>query len=261
VDTGCDRLHASVHADGIGTIVFDNPDKHNAMTGDMLAAFSRVCAAFTNDPDVRVVVVTGAGDRAFISGADIAQLSSGALSAPGAADAQQAAIGGLRAVTKPTIAMIHGWCLGGGVMVALDADIRICSTDAVFGIPAARLGVGYPHAATATLVALVGPGQASEILYSARRIDAADAERIGLVNRAVPHEHLEREVLDLARSIAANAPLSHRAHGASIRAAVSGNDADLAAVDPAIATAWASEDFTEGGRAFAERREPRFEGR
>lgn len=261
MDTGCDQLHVSIDVDGIATIVFDNPDKHNAMNGEMLTAFSHACRALDADPAVRVVVVTGAGERAFISGADISQLSSGALGAPGADDARQSAIGGLRAVSRPTIAMIHGWCLGGGVMVALDADIRICSTEAVFGIPAARLGVGYPHAATATLVALVGPGQASEILYSGRRLDAAEAERIGLVNRAVPFAELEPEVLDLARSIAANAPLSHRAHGASIRAAVTGRDDDLAAVDPAIAAAWASDDFIEGGRAFAERREPTFEGR
>ncbi len=261
MDTGCDHLHASVDLDGIGTIVFDNPVKHNAMTGDMLAAFSRVCAALDADPAVRVVVVTGAGDRAFISGADIAQLSSGALGAPGAADARQAAIGGLQVIGKPTIAMIHGWCLGGGVMVALDADIRICSTEAVFGIPAARLGVGYPHRATSTLVALVGPGQAAEILYSGGRIDAVEAERIGLVNRVVPRARLESEVMELARTIAANAPLSHRAHRTSIRAAVSGLADDLDEVDAAIAEAWASEDFIEGARAFAERREPRFTGR
>lgn len=260
MDTGCEQLHATVD-DGVGTIVFDNPSKHNAMNGDMLAALSRVCRAFADDPEVHVVVVTGAGDRAFISGADITQLASGGLGAPGDADASQASLSSLRAIGKPVIAMIRGWCLGGGVMIALDADIRICSTDAVFGIPAARLGVGYPHSATSTLVALVGPGQTAEILYSGRRIDAAEAERIGLVNRAVPVERLAAEVDELARTIAANAPLSHRAHQTSIRAAVTGRPEDLGAVDAAIAAAWASEDFVEGGRAFAERREPRFTGR
>lgn len=261
IDTRCEHLRTTVDDDGIATIVFDNPTKHNAMNGDMLDALARICAQLAVDESVHVVVVTGGGDKAFISGADIGQLANGGLGTPGEADATQASIGSLRAIGKPVIAMIHGWCLGGGVMVALDADIRICSTDAVFGIPAARLGVGYPHSATSTLVALIGPGWAAEILYSGRRVDAAEAERIGLVNRAVPRDRLESEVMDLARTIAGNAPLSHRAHQASIRAAVSGLDDELARVDEAIASAWASEDFIEGGRAFIERRDPRFTGR
>jgi enoyl-CoA hydratase/carnithine racemase len=262
VDTGCDQLHATVDPDGIGVIVFDNQAKHNAMTGDMIAALGRVRRTFAEDPAVRVVVVTGAGERAFVSGADIAQLDSGRIAAPPPDAAPTVAPGpGLLATGKPVIAMIRGYCIGGGVMVALGADIRICTDDASFGIPAAKLGVGYPHEATATLVALVGPGQAAEILFTGRRIDAHEAARIGLVNRVVPSDALETTVFDLARQIAANAPLSHVAHQRSIRAAVSAGDDDRAAVDAAIAAAWASADFREGAAAFLERRAPEFRGR
>jgi enoyl-CoA hydratase/carnithine racemase len=271
VDTGCAQLHATVDADGIGVIVFDNPAKHNAMTADMLAALGRVRRAFAADPAVRVVVVTGAGDRAFISGADIAQLGGGALPTPASAPAPAPAPddpagpddpgpGGALDVGRPVLAMIRGYCIGGGLMIALAADVRICSGDASFAIPAAKLGVGYPHEATATLVALVGPGQAAEILYSGRRIDAREAERIGLVNRVVPADALEDTVFTLAREIAANAPLSHVAHQRSIRAAVRGRPEDRAAGDAAVQAAWASADFREGAAAFLERRPPTFTG-
>lgn len=263
MDTGCDQLLATVDDDGIGVIVFDNPAKHNAMTGDMIAALGRVRQAFAADPTVRVVVVRGAGDRAFVSGADIGQLGGGQIATPPPASAPSASppTRGMLATGKPTLAMIRGYCIGGGVMVALAADLRICSDDASFGIPAAKLGVGYPHEATATLVALVGPGQAAEILYTGRRIDAREAERIGLVNRVVPADALEATVFDLAREIARNAPLSHVAHQRSIHAAVSGRADELPGVESAIAAAWASDDFREGATAFLERRTPDFRGR
>lgn len=261
MDTGCDQLHATVDDDGIGVIVFDNPAKHNAMTGDMLAALARVRQAFAADPGVRVVVVTGAGDRAFISGADIAQLGSGQIDTPPpSGSTTPSPTRGALAIGKPVVAMIRGYCLGGGVMIALGADIRICSEDASFGIPAAKLGVGYPYEATSTLVALVGPGQAAEILFTGRRIDAREAERIGLVNRVVGADALEDAVFTMAREIARNAPLSHVAHQRSIHAAVSGRDDEQAAVDEAIQAAWASDDFREGAAAFMERRDPRFRG-
>jgi enoyl-CoA hydratase/carnithine racemase len=260
MDSGCEQLRATV-ADGIGTIVFDNPEKHNAMTGEMLAALGRVTHAFADDPDVRVVVVRGAGDRAFVSGADINQLGSGEISTPPAGTTVPAPSRRMLAVGKPVLALIHGYCIGGGVMVALAADLRICGDDAQFGIPAGKLGVGYPHEATTMLVALVGPGHAAEILFSGRRIDAAEALRIGLVNHVVPKNGLEDYVHELAREIADNAPLSHVAHQRSIHAAVTGDAAARAGVDEAIAAAWNSADFREGATAFLERRAPNFEGR
>ncbi len=264
LDTGSDRLHATV-TDGIGTIVFDNPEKHNAMTGEMLAGVSRASAEFAVDPDVRVVIVRGIGERAFVSGADINQLGAGQIApqaAPAATNpANRPTAGGLLRVGKPVIALIHGYCIGGGVMVALAADIRYCSDDAQFGIPAAKLGVGYPHEATATLVALVGPGQAAEILFSGRRIDADEAARIGLVNRVLPKAELDTAVDALAHAIADNAPLSHVAHQRSIHAAVTADPTERPAVDEATAAAWASEDFREGAASFLERRTPEFRGR
>jgi enoyl-CoA hydratase/carnithine racemase len=260
MDTGTDRMLAHVE-DGIGWIVYNNPDKHNAMSLDMLQAVRRIADAYAADPDVRVVVLRGAGERAFISGADIAQLASGELSAPAEHTVGDGAgTDALAALDKPVIAMIHGWCLGGGVMVALTADIRICADDAVFGIPAAKLGVGYPYDATAALVALVGPGQAAEIMFSGRRLDAAAAERIGLVNRRVPKAELEPAVRALAAEIAANAPLSHVAHKRSIRAAA-GATTQSEPVGSAIVAAWASDDAVEGRRSFIERRPARFTGR
>jgi enoyl-CoA hydratase len=267
IDTGSERMQARVEA-GVGWIVYDNPAKHNAMTADMLAAVNRIVDAFIADDEVRVVVLRGAGEKAFISGADIQQLDTGEIRKPpppsGAMAAQMnenAGTTGLSRLEKPVIAMIHGYCLGGGVMVALAADIRICADDAQFGIPAAKLGVGYPYDTTAQLVALIGTGHASEILFGGRRIDAAEAARIGLADRVVPKAELESEVRSLAAAIAANAPLSHRAHKRSIRAAgVGGRPADLGSIETAIHDAWSSTDFDEGRRAFLERRTPQFRG-
>jgi len=265
MDTGTPFMLATVD-DGIGWIVYNNPKKHNAMTADMLAAVSRISAAYEADPAVRVVVLRGAGAKAFISGADIKQLDSGEISGPGntpddATMAENSGTSGLAAITKPMIAMINGWCLGGGVMVALTADIRIASDTAQFGIPAAKLGVGYPYHAIEQLVALCGPGQASEILFSGRRFDAAEASRIGLVNRVVAGADLESTVRALAADIAANAPLSHVSSKRSIHAAARGGEpVNRAAINAAIAAAWASDDCNEGKRAFLERRPPRFVG-
>lgn len=251
----------------VGWIVYNNVEKHNAMTADMIAAVGRICASFEADDNVRVVVLRGAGDKAFISGADIAQLDSGEISGPPAVatDASMAANSGttgLLSLSKPVIAMINGWCIGGGVMVALSADIRIASETASFAIPAAKLGVGYPYQAIEQLVALCGPGQAAEILFSARRLSAAEAVRIGLVNRVVPHGELETYVRALVADIAANAPLTHHASKLSIHAATRGGEpTDAAVIRAAIADAWTSDDCVEGKRAFMERRPPRFVGR
>ena len=158
--------------------------------------------------------------------------------------------------------MIHGYCIGGGIMVALGADIRIAADDAQFAVPAAKLGVAYPYEAIQQLVSLVGPEWVSRILLTAERIGAADALRIGLVSQVVPKAELESVVVSLALGMAGLAPLSLRASKTSIGTVVRGSQpGDLVAVAAAAAACWASGDFAEGRRAFAEKRPPRFEGR
>ena len=241
---------------GVGWIVFDNPKRHNALTPPMAAALDRVGAEMDADDDIRCVVVRGSGVRAFMSGADIGQL--GGFGGDGAEHAPADVAAGLRRISKPVIAMIHGWCLGGGLLMALAADIRIAAEDAEFGIPAARLGIGYPLEAVRTLVGTVGPANAARLLLTADRVSAIEAQHMGLVNHVVESEDLERRTTEMAAVIAANAPLSVRAAKASIRAVSGGIDEReaLRLIEACIA----SEDFAEGRRAFGEKRTPRFSG-
>lgn len=245
--------------DGVGWLTFNHPERHNALTPEMLAALPQVARAFDEDPAVRVVVMRGAGEKAFVSGGDIRQLD--ALDAvPQRPDAPARATGTLP-LGKPAIAMIHGWCLGGGLLYALSADLRIAAEDAVFGVPVTRLGVGYPYESVRALVAAVGPGAASEILLTGARFGAADALRMGLVQRVLPKAELEGHVRALAAQIAAGAPLSLRAARASIRRLAGDPGApDEATCRRWIAECWVSQDRDEGQRAFLEKRAPSFRG-
>jgi enoyl-CoA hydratase len=234
----------------VGWIVIDHPERRNALTGDMFRALATGLEELDADPSVRVIVMRGEGTRAFASGADIGDLGRAAGTSPG---------GPLVAADKPIVAMIHGACMGGGLLVALGADIRVCADDARFGIPAVRLGVAYPFDGVRQLVAAVGPSAAGEILLTGSTFGAGDALRWGLVSRVVPADWLGAAVADMASTIASGAPLSVRAATESIRAATSGSGADAA--DTAIRACWGSEDFAEGRRAFAEKRPPVFRGR
>ncbi len=249
-------------ADGIGWLVFDHPQRHNALTREMLASLPAACARLDDDDAVRVVVLRGAGERAFVSGADISQLRELPPGSGGRDLEQGSGAEAVLAIEKPVIAMIHGHCLGAGVLIALCADLRLAADDAGFAIPAARLGVGYPHAAVESLVGLVGRAAASEILFTAGRIDAAAALRVGLVSGVLPKSELEAAVRRTAASIAASAPLTLRAAKASIRRAAGQPGApDVEECQRRILACWSSEDFAEGRRAFGEKREPRFRGR
>ncbi|MCL2580931.1 MAG: enoyl-CoA hydratase [Streptosporangiales bacterium] len=262
-DTGTDKLLVEVTG-SVATLTFNNPAKRNALSSDIRAALPGTLKALNADDDVRVIVVTGAGGKAFVSGADISEFGDQRTSPEARAsyDAEQNAIrDAWAAIAKPVIAMIRGFCIGGGLITAMAADIRIASSDSQFGIPAARLGLGYGPSGVSALMALVGPACASEILFSARRFSADEAAGMGLVNRVVPADDLRSVVFQLAETIAANAPLTIAAAKAGIRAAQQpAGERDLTAVNQMVEACFRSQDYQEGQRAFAEKRRPKFTG-
>jgi enoyl-CoA hydratase len=239
----------------VGWVTIDNQARRNALSAEMFALLGDHLRTLDADPEVRAIVLRGAGDRAFAAGADI-----GALNAdigPGAA-AEEPSF----AVETPLIAMIHGACMGAGLLLALTADVRIAADDARFAVPAARLGVAYPYDGVRQLVAAAGPAAASEILLTGATFEAADAARWGLVSRVVAKADLEATVRGTAAAIAGGAPLTARAAKTAIGAVLAGSPADaVARANEAIRACWMSEDLSEGQRAFAEKRTPIFWGR
>jgi enoyl-CoA hydratase/carnithine racemase len=259
-----ERMLAHVE-DGVGWITFNQPAKRNAVSHDMWLAIPEIIASFTADDDVRVVVMQGAGDRAFVSGADISEFedkrgSSDAVTTYG--EATTAANAALRSLDKPLIAMIRGYCIGGGLGIALTADLRVAAADGQFAIPAAKLGLGYGYSGVKELVNIVGPSFAKEIFFTARRFTAQEAKDMGLVNRVVPVADLERTTKELAGLIAGNAPLTVKAAKAAINEATKDPaQRDIATVDALVAQCFDSQDYIEGRRAFMEKRTPQFAGR
>jgi enoyl-CoA hydratase/carnithine racemase len=254
------------HVDGsIGWIVFDSPRRHNAMSVGMWEALPAAVDALEADPAVRVVVLRGAGDEAFVSGADISQFDDVRDSVE--ANERYEAIGDagmarVAACTKPTIAMLQGWTLGGGVAIALNCDLRIADASMRFGVPAARLGIGYRWRGIKKLVDTVGAPNAREIFLTARRFDAATALRMGFVNRLVARGELETAVRAECDLIAANAPMTM----AAVKLAIdeiqrASPHLDAAKMEAATRGVFASEDFIEGRRAFMAKRPPKFNGR
>ena len=251
--------------DGIGWMVFNNPERLNAMGVEMNAAIPTILHTFRDDPEVRVVVMKGAGERAFVSGADISEFESRRSDPETIKQYDEIGAAAGRAygeLDKPLIAMIRGYCMGGGLLTALRADLRIASDNSQFGVPAARLGLGYGYGGVKTLTDLVGRAAAQEILITGKRFPAADAMRWGLVNRVTTVENLEAAVLELAATIAANAPLTIRAIRYAIdQLAKDPNSRNLPHLETLVNACFNSQDYKEGRTAFMQKRPPNFTGR
>ncbi len=248
----------------VGYLIFNNPERHNAVSLDMWAAATRILEDFSRDDEVRVVVVTGAGGKAFISGADISRFgderSTGQAVAHYNATVDQANAS-FYEFPKPTIAMIRGYCIGGGVGLAVCCDLRICSGNSRFAIPAAKLGVGYRYAGLKRLSDLVGPAFAKEMFFTARQFDAEEARAMGLVNRVVPEAELESYVKNYADTIAGNAPLTVSSVKYIVGEVVKEeSERDLARAAELVKKCFDSKDYVEGRTAFMEKRKPVFTG-
>ncbi len=249
---------------GIGHLIFNNPERHNALSLEMWEAAGSVLEDFIGDGSVRVIVLSGAGGRAFVSGADISRFDDERANVA-AIDAYNAVVDRttttLYELPKPTIAQIEGFCLGGGVALAICCDLRICSANSRFAVPAARLGLGYVYPGLKKLVDLIGPAFAKEVFFTARQFTAEEALMMGLVNRMLPAGDLETYVRDYAGMIAANAPLTVKAAKFAINQAIKDeSQRDLARCDELVRACFVSNDYVEGRRAFMEKRKPEFTG-
>jgi len=249
----------------IGWVTFNNPQKRNAMSMEMTQAFGMILEEFIRDPAIRVVILHGAGDKAFVSGADISEFKDKRSTAE-ATELYNAASNRtgklLKECPKPTIAMIRGYCMGGGMGTAVACDLRIASDDSRFGVPAAKLGVGYRYERLKQLEELVGPSFTAEIFYTGRQFTAQEALQMGLINRMLPAAELEKYVLDYANTIAGNAPLTIAAVKRSvIEMSKDAEERDIALCNKMVDDCFASADYIEGRDAFVEKRKAVFQGR
>ena len=249
----------------VGYVIFNNPERLNAVSMDMWQATRTILDGYARDDEIRVVVITGAGGKAFVSGADISKFDSERATQEGVAaynKVTELAYAGIHDFPKPTIAMINGYCIGGGLGLAVSCDMRICSDKSRFAVPAAKLGLGYDHPGLRRLIDVVGASFAKEIFFTARQFDAEEARVMGLVNRVLPEEKLEAYVKDYADAIAANAPLTI----SSVKLIVGEflkdeSSRDLARAAESVKRCFDSSDYVEGRTAFMEKRKPVFTGR
>ena len=250
----------------IGWIIFNQPEKRNAVSQEMWQAMPEYVADLSADDAIRVVILRGAGEQAFVAGADISQFKDRRRNAADEEEYRRISGAGQQSLAnlrKPLLAMIHGFCIGGGVSIAITCDIRIAADDARFGIPAARLGLGYHYHGMEKLMSLIGPAHTKELFFTARTdFSAPDALRMGLVNQVVPKADLERFTRDYAMMMSRNAPLTLRSAKASVDQLVRPEERrDYAMLDRLIKDCFDSQDYQEGVKAFSEKRRPQFQGR
>ena len=248
----------------VGYVIFNNPERHNAVSLEMWEATAKILEDFGKDDEVRVVVLTGAGGKAFVSGADISKFASERASLEDTRSYNiktEATFVGIYEFPKPTIAMIRGYCIGGGLGLASCCDLRICSDNSRFAVPAARLGLGYGYGGLKRLIDIVGHSFAKEIFYTARQFNAEEAYGMGLVNRVVPAAELESAVKNITDMICANAPLTIKAVKFTVGEMFKDEaKRNLARSTELVEQCFASRDYTEGRTAFMEKRKPVFTG-
>ena len=249
----------------VGRLIINNPERHNALSLAMWDGGARLVEEMADDPDTRLLVVSGAGGKAFAAGADISKFEEERSTPEAVEHYKQTNSRFYAAITtfpKPVIAKINGYCIGGGLALAICCDIRICEDGSRFAVPAAKLGLGYGFDGIRQLANIVGPSMAAEIFYTARQFSSAEAFDMGLVNRVVAADELEAYVEDYATRIAENAPLTIAAVKA-VKLAIEADpdQRDLAAIEAMVKACFESEDYTEGRKAFMEKRKPNFTGR
>ena len=260
-----DKIHAHIKG-AAGYVIFNNPERHNAVSLEMWDAVEEALSAFSSDDRVRVVILTGAGGKSFVSGADISKFAK----ERGSKEATEHYNARLKVVydiieynAKPTIAMIDGYCIGGGLNLAACVDMRIASAKSRFSMPAAKLALGYPFDAIRWLINAVGAAAAKKLMFSAKSIDAEEALRLGLVQEVVTEEDLSARVEELANTIADNAPMTIGAMKFIATQVMHPDPSarDIARCDEMVAACFGSEDYVEGRQAFMEKRKPDFKGR
>jgi enoyl-CoA hydratase/carnithine racemase len=249
----------------VGTMIFNNPERHNAVSFDMWQAAARILDDFAKDDDVRVVVVTGAGGKAFVSGADISKFADERATRE-AVERYNIAVeriySSIYTFPKPTIAAIQGYCVGGGLGLAVSCDLRFCTQGSRFALPAAKLGLGYGFAGLQRFINTIGPSHTKDIFFSARQFSADEAHRMGIVSRVLPEGELEAFVKDYAGTVAANAPLTVGAVKQITNEVLKPeSERNLARAAELVARCFASQDYIEGRTAFLEKRKPNFTGK
>jgi len=250
--------------DGVGYITFNNPEKHNAVSIEMWDALEQILDGFRSSQDIRVIVLSGAGGKAFVSGADISKFDKERSSKEAVLSYNkrtQKVYENLETFPKPTIAMIDGYCIGGGLNLAVCCDIRICSEKSKFAMPAAKLSLGYPFSSIKRLFDVMGPGMAKHFMFTAEKISASEALACGLVQKLVSEDSIDSYVKDYALNIANNAPLTIKAmKQIGIEISKNSDERDLLLCEKLASACFDSEDYKEGRKAFMEKRKPNFQG-